>query len=405
MTLKRVQCYLSESSRRFARVASRAPSRRFARTVTIWLVYLFAVEAIANAVLRDEGQQRNPDSGFYLHGFMQSLSGAPPLARWDSIWFYGVSREGYKGSGPRSAYTPAFLPLYPAMMRFVSAIAGIDELRAGLWVSRLSLLAVLWLLSQLAADSGATAEGQWPAQFALLAFPTAFILVSAYSESLFLALSLAAFVLARGDRPIAASVASCLASLTRLHGLALIPALALLAWQQRRSGRRSLLVALPAFAASGAYTALAAYFWTITGDPLRYLSAKREFWHTRLAMPWTTIDHAMTQTEIAFARGDLGALYNDLELPCLYLALLVIAVLWMRSAWPEVVYVASCAALSLFSGSLWGLPRFTLVMFPVFTVVAALHRRAVWWNVYLVVGALLQACLLINYVNFRPPAP
>ncbi|HJT33889.1 MAG TPA: hypothetical protein VJ783_17720 [Pirellulales bacterium] len=374
-------------------------------TVVVWLLYVFTIEVVAHLAARDSAQQLNGNSSFFLHGFIDNIEGAPPLARWDSIWFYGIAREGYTGHGPKSPYTPAFLPLYPALMRLFSDWFGLDEFRAGVWVSRLALLAALLLLPRSLPSGDDPARTSCAAQFALLAFPSAFILVSAYTESLFLALTLATLILARNDRPLAACLAGFLTALTRLHGLALVPALAVLAYEKWRTGRRSPWVAMPVLGPVTAYGALAAYFWHMSGDPLRYLSAKQEFWHTRLAWPWTTIDHAISQVESAYARGDLGAILTCLELPCLYLILYVCVIVGHRRRWPELVYVSGCAALSLFSGSLWGLPRFTLVMFPVFIIIAELRRWPRWWNLYLVIGALLQACLLINYVNFRPPAP
>lgn len=374
-------------------------------TVLVWLLYVVVIEVVAHLAARESAQRLNGNSSSFLHGFIEDLADAPPLARWDSIWFYGIAREGYTGFGPRSQYTPAFLPLYPALMRLFSGWFGLDEFRAGVWVSRLAFLAALLLLPGIS-PSGDGADGtSWAAQFALLAFPSAFILVSVYTESLFLALILTTFILARSDQPFAACLAGFLAALTRLHGLALIPALAVLAYEKWRTGPRSPWVAVPVLGPVTAYGALAAYFWHTSGDPLRYLSAKREFWHTRLAWPWATIDHAISQVESAHARSDLGAILTCLELPCLYLILFVCVIVGHRRRWPELVYVSGCAALSLFSGSLWGLPRFTLVMFPVFIIFADLQRWPRWWSLYLIIGALLQACLLINYVSFRPPAP
>lgn len=387
------------------RLAANEPLRALAGTVAVWLVYVLLVEAIAHATLRDAGHPLSPGAAGLLHGFVDDLAGAPPLARWDSIWFYGIAAEGYSGTGPQSPSTAGFLPLYPLLMRGVAAMFQTDYFRAGLWVSRLALLAALLLLRVYIHDRAVAEEDERAARLALLCFPTAFILVSVYTEALFLSLALAALVLARRDRCLAAAVAACLAGLTRIHGLALVPALAVWGWQCWRGGRRSLAVWLPMIGAATAYVALAAYFWAKFDDPLRYLHAKQGHWNLKLAAPWTTIDQAIGQTERALADGNLGSLATGLELPCLYLIVLAIGLLCVERAWPEVVYATVCLSLSLVSGSLWGLPRFTLVVFPVFAVLSRLPRWPAVWHAYLLACALVQGALLINFVTFSRPAP
>src|SRR5206468_8554489 len=73
----------------------------------------------------------------------------------------------------------------------------------------------------------------------LAVFPMALFLQAVYSESLYLLLVLAAFVVAERGRFAAAGVLGGLAILTRASGIALLPALAVLAWRSR-DRRRSL---------------------------------------------------------------------------------------------------------------------------------------------------------------------
>ncbi|MGH3514332.1 MAG: hypothetical protein ACRDRB_18975, partial [Pseudonocardiaceae bacterium] len=90
----------------------------------------------------------------------------------------------------------------------------------------------------------------------------------------------------------------------------------------------------------------------------------------------------MEQLEQAIARRELGTIYTAMELPCFYLIVTAAAVLCARRWWPEATYVACAGAMSLCSGSLAGLPRLTLVMFPVFVVLAGLRRWPVLWGFY-----------------------
>lgn len=383
-----------------------APVRRtiFFRAFAIWVCYVTVATLVANAAAKWQGTPRV--SPHLLHGFIRTIDEAPPLARWDSIWFYGIAAEGYSGTGADSRHTPGFLPLYPLLMRGLAAVSGCDYFTAGLCVSRLALLAALYLLTLYVSDCEPDgAKNPSAAQLALLAFPTAFILVSVYSEALFVSLALATFVLARRDCSLWAATAAFAAALTRPHGIALVPALTALAWAKWRGGQRSGWLCAPPLGAAAAYAALAFYFWHTFGDPLRYLTAKREGWGARLSTPWATLDHAIGQLQESIEHPELGTLLRGLELPCFYLLIFAIGVLWIRGSVPEAVYVLFGLGVSLGSGSLWGLPRFTLVLFPVFAVVAGLHRRRIAWYSYLAAAGAVQACLLVNYVNFGAPAP
>ena len=219
--------------------------------------------------------------------------------------------------------------------------------------------------------------------------------------------------------------------MTRIHGLALLPALAVLGWEQWRRGGLSAawvaeradlerhgpletrsaarqarwLSALPALGAAAGYLALGAYSWVALGDPFAHFNAKRQGWGQGFTAPWATLDTALEHFERALTDRNLGSLYTILEIPCFYLIVGTVGVLCARRWWPEATYVGCAAAMSLCSGSLAGLPRFTLVMFPVFIVLARMRRWPVLWGIYLVVGAVLQGGLLVNFVRFGAPPP
>src|SRR5438128_1048888 len=91
-------------------------------------------------------------------------------------------------------------------------------------------------------------------------------------------LTLAAFTLAERRRYLGAGVAAGLALLTRPTGIALLPALALLAWRERDRLRAlaSLAVSLIMFAA------YPLYLWQAEGDPWAFLHAQR-IWNRHLS--------------------------------------------------------------------------------------------------------------------------
>ena len=102
-------------------------------------------------------------------------------------------------------------------------------------------------------------------------FPTTLFLFAVYSESLYLLLTVAAFLLAVRGRWGWAGVVVGLAALTRVSGVILLPALAVLAWRSadRKGALLRLAISLPVMALWPLYLGL------VHGRPFVFLSAQR----------------------------------------------------------------------------------------------------------------------------------
>jgi hypothetical protein len=151
--------------------------------------------------------------------------------RFDTNWYLEIARDGYVDAGSK-----VYFPLYPLLIRLVSALVG-NAMLAALLVSNVALIGALVLLYRLSeALFGATSARRAVAYWLL--FPTAFFLFAAYTESLFLFLVLAAFDCARRDKWILAALFGALAALTRLQGVLLIVPLAIWGFRFQVSGSR-----------------------------------------------------------------------------------------------------------------------------------------------------------------------
>ncbi|HEX3692973.1 MAG TPA: mannosyltransferase family protein [Solirubrobacteraceae bacterium] len=169
---------------------------------------------------------------------------AAPAARWDAAWYLTIAHWGYRPdlgafSGPRDA----FFALYPLGLAALAKL-GTPPILAGILLSLGALtLALYWLhrLTALEAARLRLVRGREVARLAVLscAFgPMAFFLSAVYSESLYLALSVGAFLFARRGRwPLAAVLAS-LAGATRSSGVVLALPLALFYLYGPREDRR-----------------------------------------------------------------------------------------------------------------------------------------------------------------------
>ena len=162
---------------------------------------------------------------------------AGPAARWDAGWFLLIARDGYRPDlGARTSARQAFYPLYPLLTRGVGLVLPL--VLAGVVVSVCAFALALYGIHRLTtlelarARPSASAAAAHPRRIAglavlLIAFsPMAVFFSADYSESLFLALSVALFWCARKGRWAWVGVAGALAGATRAPGLVLaLPAL------------------------------------------------------------------------------------------------------------------------------------------------------------------------------------
>jgi hypothetical protein len=400
----------TEETNRFSRVSgmlkawwSNRCSRHAIIILSVGAFYILFVHWIALLAFEDQLDRigrRLPGSRLQAQARDAAAHRVPTLVRWDAFWYLDIASQGYGGEFAESEFSAGFYPLFPWVIRFCNSL-GMSVPFASLFIPSLCTCAALVLLA-LYDDNRFGIESVT----ALLAFPSAFILLSAYSEGLFALLALAAFYTSRKRFYVCGCVFAFLAGMTRINGISLVPALALLAWQHRSDrGGRCASSFLPAIGALGGQLCVATTFYIVFGSPLAYFTAKRENWGTSVQAPWNTVWLAVGQAGRALESVGLGRLYVLLELPTLQLVLVTVAVLCARRKWPEAVFVLSSVLLSLSSGSLWGLPRFVLPLFPVFLILGELSTNRVVWYSYLVVSSSLQVLLIYAYVGFQPPAP
>jgi hypothetical protein len=168
----------------------------------------------------------------------QGLTGGTlyaPAARWDATWYLDIARHGYD-DGPSAA----FFPVYPMLIRVFggSVIAAIA-------ISTVCFLAALVALHELTALELGGEAARWTV-YALAFSPMAFFFSAVYAESLFLALTVGAFLAARRDRWAWAAVLGGLAAATRSTGVLVALGLLLIGWRRARPAELAWLALVPA---------------------------------------------------------------------------------------------------------------------------------------------------------------
>jgi hypothetical protein len=338
-------------------------------------------------------------------------------ARWDSAFFLRIAEHGYASAEGAAA----FYPLYPATVGVLGRFLNGHFVVAGVLVSIAATLAAFLLLARL----GSLLIGVDATQRAILyvaVFPMALYLQAVYSEALFLFLSVAAFVLAERGRLLRAAAVGGLALLTRPVGFALLPALFVIAWRKgdRRDAIAMLIVPIAIFAL------FPLSLWLDIGRPLAFLDSE-QVWQRELS-PLGPLDGLWEGTHAALAGvaqllvgsdtrvfwdhpalSDVDPTYVAVQNIALFAYLLLFlgltAVAWRRVGLPYGLYAVASLAIPLSTGReawpLQSLPRFGLVVFPLFLALALVTKRQTTHEIVIAVSAMLLGISIVQWVLYQ----
>ncbi|MFE6062895.1 mannosyltransferase family protein [Streptomyces sp. NPDC056431] len=327
-----------------------------------------------------------------------------PFERWDWGHFLNVARDGYfpAGSGPWDAEwdnREAFFPGFPLALRALHTVVP-SWTAAGLLISfvagGIAVLALVRIARLYLPDANA---GRRTAQLLLLS-PCAVFLATGYSESLFLALALPAWLAAhRRNWPLAAALAA-LATTVRISGLFLAAALALhfvLTARARSDWRPLPWLALPALPA-------ALYAWYLhahTGDWMAWKHAQERGWYRQFHAPWDAWSNTW-QSAFDQVQTTGYAFMFQAELLAMVVGLALVALLVRRRRWPEAAYVG--LSLWALGTSYWyqSIPRATLLWWPLWITLAAWTLRSPRFRTaYFCLAAPLSTLFALTYLTGR----
>jgi hypothetical protein len=313
------------------------------------------------------------------------------FSRWDAGWYLTIVQEGYRYQ-PGAQSNVAFAPLLPLLMRAWSVVIGRHDpeglLLCGMIVANLALLSGLGYLTALARLDFDEATARRAVLYLLL-FPTSFYLSAVYPQSLFLALTVAAFYYARREKWWAAGLCGALASLARLYGCILCAALACEYMAQRRFRLRDIRVNVLALGLILiAFAGWVGYLYHLSGDPWLFLKAKAA-WNARLTPPWEVFTHFFGAPLVLH-----GPDHSLMDLTFTLLLLVLVVCCW-RKMRPSYALFATLMLLTMISYGLFsGSMRFGLELFPIFFVLALAGRHPAFDRAYVIFGAGVGSLLM-----------
>lgn len=290
--------------------------------------------------------------------------------RWDALRYLQLAREGYLTTGD-ARFNLVGLPFYPWLTRAVSWL-GLDVRLSAFLVTGVASIAVaLLLLKLLRLDE--PEEVSLGAVWFLFIYPTSYFLHIAYTEATMLALVLGSLIAARNKAWLVAGVLGGLASLTRFPGIMVLPPLLWEAWAQYRLTRRLdwhwlFLAIVPC--------GLGIYLWinySLTGDPFAFNKMFREHFFQSLAWPWIGLRNVFRilqggEPDFVLMSGGAEAFFS-------ILAIVMTVWSWLTLRPSYSLWMTGTTLLCISNKFVQGVPRYTLVMFPMFILFARAARE------------------------------
>ncbi|MDO8639419.1 MAG: hypothetical protein Q7R53_00700, partial [bacterium] len=291
-----------------------------------------------------------------------------------------------------------FLPLFPLLIRLAGA-----QFFSGFFLSNLLFLGSLFVFYKLL-SLDYPKKTVFLSIIFLLLFPTSFFFASIYSESLFLLLLLLSFYFARKKQWLAASICGMFLAITRIVGIFILPALiyefikqaCLPAGRKKRISSKLIpILLIPLGIISYGFYNLAR-----TGSFFYFLTAHANMGTERSADTIILIP----QTLFRYIKI-LSTLPNSyfewwialLEVSIFFLVSILLYVAWKKKVrLSYLIFGLLAFLLPASSGTFTGLPRYSLVIFPIFIALALLKNKTLQ-IIYVLISSILLFILLMFF--------
>lgn len=406
------------------------PSPNIVATWRSWCSALSARPALADALLAFS--LTRPIVlliGFLAVATFGLVAGAPASSprtilrelpsRFDANWYAGIAAEGYEWQGRLDRQQNfAFFPAFPVTMKAVGVVTGayadgISRDRritrftwAGLLVALFSFVAAAWYFSSIARDF-LQPERARMAVVLIAAYPFALFFSAAYTESLFLLVTLGAWWHFRRHELVRAALFGFVAGLTRPNGCFLSVPLGLIALgfadvpdsHTQTPGkpsagvlRRLVVAAMPGIGML-IYTV---YLYSNTGVWFAWARVQVA-WGRGLSGGGASSTADLSGGLLQFAADHPYTAFNAIGLA---FATVLIWPVWRRLGLAWTAYVLINVGPPLISGGLLSLGRMSSTLFPLFLALAAVLPSRAWPAVAVSFG-LLQGFFAALFYTWR----
>lgn len=377
------------------------------KSIIKWILSVFIIWRLVLVAIVWFGIKLLPLGPGYVLGGGQKAYLEKPLfwawANFDGVHYLTIAQKGYL------QFQQAFFPFYPLLTRSINNFVH-NYLASGLLISHLALIVSLYLLYRLVKMDFNQSIAKRSLIY-LLIFPTSFFFGAVYTESIFLAFVLGAFLAARKNKWLLAGVLGALASATRFVGIFLFPAL-LVAWylendvhlsdskekiigrvvrlfsprlssglEKKEKKTKDLGTIAPLFLIFLGLALYMLYLWKTLGDPLYFIHVQPYFGAERtggkLILPYQVFWRYL---RMLVTVEKLTPTYFVVLLESLTGVAFVFLTLftYLRRWYPYFVFMALAFLTPTLSGTLSSIPRYALMLFPGFILLAIWGEKYQW---------------------------
>lgn len=307
---------------------------------------------------------------FFSYLAFMTLQNEPPSSlltiwnRWDTAHYLDIAQRGYSSTTAGERYLRiVFLPFYPLLIRLFAFVFR-NYMLSALIVSNLAYASAAFYLYRLVLlDYAEETALRTVSYFSI--FPTAYFLHAGYSESLFLALTIASFYYGRKGRWWLSSLIGMPASLTRITGIILLPALILEYLFQKgfhiKNIKKDILwLALIPFG----FLLYLIVNYLVFGDPFKFLQIQEEHWTKTLDFPRKGLSGAWSSIWWRSPADSVLVGWAEVIFGVFGFFLTIWVSVRLRISYGIYMFITW---LIVTSTSFWlSIPRYTLSMFPFF---------------------------------------
>lgn len=323
-------------------------------------------------------------------------NGPPILWVWgnfDGVHYLTIAEKGYA-----LQFTQAFFPLYPILIKLASFVFR-NFLVSALFISHFFLLLSLFIFMKLVEIDfpRSTAKG---AVVFLLLYPPAFFLGSIYTESLFLFLILISFYFARQKRWLLASLSAFFASGTRFIGVFMFPAILYEYYLVARSGKIKILDMIAVLFSFGGFLIYSLYLKLNFGSFFYFSLSQQIAWQRDrfVLLPQVLFRYFKILTTVSFSSEAFLIAALEFLFFVFSASILIFSVKKIRTSY--LVFSFFALLVPTFTGTLSSIPRYTLVIFPIFLSLALVKNKFVQ-SVFIIVFSLLSMVFISRFVIGR----
>lgn len=321
-----------------------------------------------------------------------------PWANFDGIYYLLIGSRGY-------TVEAGFFPLLPLMLHPIKLIFGsVTLFELAPYLTSIALVSFFFLMSMLLLYRLIRLDYDTITAFRsvlfLLVFPTAFFFATVYAEGLFLLLSVVSLYFARRRQWLFASLAALLLTATRPVGLAIVPALLYefyVSEFHKKHTLSNLLQASPLLLSPMGFVGYVIFNNIKWGNPLYFVYAQGQFQNSRsvehlVLVPQTIFRYLKIFATVPIAQFEWWVAL--LEFSAFFFAVALLYVAWRKKVrMSYLVFSLFAFLLPTSTGTFSALPRYIVVLFPLFLTLTFVLRTRTAQVAYIVASVFLLGLL------------